>query len=134
VGHLFPVDVRQYGLRLLPAMAALDNFYGEQRADGYIQRVYSRDTGHEVAVPSASEPMVNPTLFAWAERGYWRFTGDASRLARVAPSLYWQTDLGSGMDNVPRGDIAGAGWEDMSMQQALAAMYLAEMGACARPR
>ncbi|MGZ3425895.1 MAG: MGH1-like glycoside hydrolase domain-containing protein [Polyangia bacterium] len=136
----------RYGLALFPVMATLDNFYGKQRADGYIQRVYSGATGAEVGTPSADEPMVNPPLFAWVEWRYYRFSGDASRLSRVlpileryytwlknnvgsstAPGLYYQTGLGSGMDNTPRGDIGGAGWGDMSMQQVLAATMLANL-------
>lgn len=136
----------RYGLRLFPVMATLDNFYRKQRGDGYIQRVYSGDTGAEVATPTADEPVINPPLFGWVEWQYYRFSGDASRLSTVFPvleqyyewlknhvrsatatGLYYQTGLGSGMDNTPRGDIGGAGWADMSMQQVLAASMLANM-------
>jgi len=136
----------RYGRRLLPVMAPLANFYGKQRADGYIQRVYSETDGKELGTPTAAEPMVNPPLFAWVEWEYYRFSGDASRLKAVLPrlekyyawlekntrgvlgkGLYYQTDLGSGMDNMPRGDVKQAGWADASMQQCLAAKHMADM-------
>ena len=136
----------RYGGRLFPSMAALDNFYGRQRDDGYIQRGYSQVDGSDAGEPSREQPRVNPPLFAWAELEYVRFTGDLSRLPRVlprlasyyrwlrehlvsdlVPDLYFQTQLGSGMDNTPRGDSAFGGWIDMSSQQALAAECLAEL-------
>ncbi len=136
----------RYGLRLFPVMATLDNFYRKQRADGYIQRVYSETTGGEVEPVTDDEPVVNPPLFAWIEWEYYRFSGDASRLAAVRPrleayydwlrhhlrdpssgGLYFQTQLGSGMDNTPRGDAWRGGWVDMSAQQALAARALADL-------
>jgi hypothetical protein len=136
----------RYGARLLPPLAALDNFYDRQRADGYIQRVYSETDGSALGEPTADEPMVNPPLFAWAELLWLRTSGDRSRLAEVVPKLeryfgwledhvrapegrglYYQSELGSGMDNTPRGDAARAAWVDMSMQQALAARSLAEL-------
>lgn len=138
----------RYGLRLLPAMAALDNFYARQEPDGYIQRVYSETTGQRIGDPTPEEPMVNPPLFAWAEWEYWRFSGDTSRLERVLPvleryyewlrsnvshavdeqhRLYYQTELGSGMDNTPRGTDWRGTWADMSAQQGLAAWALARL-------
>ena len=134
----------RYGARVFPAMATLDNFYERQRPDGYIQRVYSETHGGEVGTPSDEEPMVNPPLFAWVEWRYYQTTGDDSRFERVLPilesyfewlrdnvaasgvdGLYRQTDLGSGMDNTPRGDTHGSAWVDMSAQQALTARHLA---------
>jgi hypothetical protein len=136
----------RYGLGLFPVMATLDNFYRKQRDDGYIQRVYSETTGREVEPVTADEPVVNPPLFAWVEWEYYRFSGDGSRLAAVRPGLeayygwlrehlrdpaadglYFQTGLGSGMDNTPRGAAARGGWIDMSAQQALAARHLADL-------
>jgi len=134
----------RYGARLFPVMETLDNFYSKQRADGYIQRVYSETNGGEVSVPTTDEPSVNPPLFAWVEWEYYRLSGDESRLGRVFPKLeayftwlennvrkaegqglYFQTDLGSGMDNTPRGEeVHGGGWVDMTSQQALAALSL----------
>jgi len=136
----------RYGMRLFPVMATLDNFYSKQRPDGYIQRVYSETDGDELEVPTADEPVVNPPLFAWVEWEYYLFSGDASRLAGVLPvleryyrwlgdhvrcsdcgGLYFQTGLGSGMDNTPRGDVWRGAWIDMSAQQALAARSLARI-------
>ncbi|OGH56668.1 MAG: hypothetical protein A3G34_05135 [Candidatus Lindowbacteria bacterium RIFCSPLOWO2_12_FULL_62_27] len=138
----------RYGLRLFPVMPTLDNFYGKQRENGYIQRCYSESDGREVQTPTPDDPGVNPPLFAWVEWEYYAFTGDRSRLLRVFPKLekyflwlednarapegrglYYQTDLGSGMDNTPRGDVTRSAWSDMSIQQALAAGYLARMAA-----
>ncbi len=136
----------RYGARLFPVMATLDNFYERQRPDGYIQRVYSETDGQQIGEPTADEPMVNPPLFSWVERAYYQSTADASRLETVLPKLeqyfgwleqnlrapegqglYYQTDLGSGMDNTPRGAVGHAGWVDMSAQQALAALELARI-------
>jgi hypothetical protein len=135
----------RYGLRLFPVMATLDNFYGKQEADGYIQRVYSETDGGRLGTPTVAEPMVNPPLFAWVEWQYYVFTGDASRLPRVLPileryfawlrdhvrapggRLYYQSELGSGMDNTPRGHPMASAWIDMSAQQALAALHLARI-------
>lgn len=136
----------RYGARLFPVMPTLDNFYARQRPDGYIQRVYSETDGAEVGEPSPAEPLVNPPLFSWVEWEYHRFSGDDSRLAAVLPTLeayhawlrdnveshtvpglYRQSDLGSGMDNTPRGDVAAGAWIDMSAQQALAALYLSRI-------
>lgn len=134
------------GRRVFPVMATLDNFYARQRPDGYIQRVYSETDGKELGQPTDAEAMVNPPLFAWVENEWSKSTGDAARLPRVYPiltryfrwledhlrapegrGLYWQTDLGSGMDNTPRGDVSHAAWVDMSAQQALAARSLARI-------
>jgi len=140
----------RYGARLLPVMATLDDFYAKQREDGYIQRVYSETTGGELDEPTSDEPMVNPPLFAWVEWEYARFTGDTSRLSTVLPhltaydawldehlrtdvgkGLYYQTELGSGMDNTPRGDSWKSAWVDMSLQQVLAARMIARIAAAA---
>ena len=129
-----------YGREILPPMAALDNFYNRQRKDGYIQRVYHESDGSEVQEPQEGELMLNPPLFAWMEWRYYRITGDDSRINRVLPvldayfrwiedhartsagrGLYYNTPLGSGMDNIPRQACELAGWIDMSAQQALAA-------------
>jgi hypothetical protein len=136
----------KYARQLFPAIETLDNFYIKQKSDGYIQRSYSVTSGDEAELSTAKEPAVNPPLFAWAELEYAKYSGDTGRLATVLPKLekyylwikqhmrtplgqglYYQTQLGSGMDNTPRGDANGAGWVDMSMQQALAAKNLSEI-------
>lgn len=135
-----------YGRDVFPALASLDNFYLKQRADGYIQRVYHETTGAEVAEPTPDEPLVNPPLFAWVEWLYVERIGDTSRVRRVLPhliryhqwltehcesegasTLFYNTPLGSGMDNVPRHDIGRGVWVDMSAQMALAAKCIAEL-------
>ena len=136
----------KYARQLFPAIETLDNFYIKQKADGYIQRSYSVTSGDEAELSTAKEPAVNPPLFAWAELEYAKYSGETERLAEVLPKLekyymwikqhlrtpygqglYYQTQLGSGMDNTPRGDSAEAAWVDMSMQQALAAKNLSEI-------
>lgn len=136
----------KYARQLFPAIETLDNFYIKQKPDGYIQRSYSVTSGDEAELSSAKEPAVNPPLFAWAELEYAKYSGETERLVEVLPKLekyymwikqhmrtsygqglYYQTQLGSGMDNTPRGDSAEAAWVDMSMQQALAAKNLSEI-------
>ena len=138
----------RYGRRLFPAMGALDNFYGKQEPDGYIQRIYSKTTGLKVLEPGATYTVTNPPLFAWAEWDYFRITGDSSRLKNVlpvlerydhwleihqrsviVPGMYWQTGFDSGMDNMPRPEAEMAGWVDATLQQVLAAKYLALISA-----
>ncbi|MCB9474252.1 MAG: hypothetical protein H6678_10625 [Candidatus Delongbacteria bacterium] len=140
-----------YGRRLFPAMAALDNFYGKQRKDGAIFRVYRESDGTPANEPLASEPlslepMLNPPLFAWIEWRWLWITGDRSRLERVVPrlaaldtyisrvcadsrgeGLFYTSALGSGMDNLPRPGVGRAGWVDFSAQQILAARRLASL-------
>lgn len=132
-----------YASNLFPAIQSLDNFYNNQREDGYIQRVYNESTGSEVGKPTAEEPMINPPLFAWIEWRYYQITGDKSRLKKVLPQLtkyhywinenlrdsvghglYYTTPLGSGMDNVPRPNVGKAGWIDLTAQMALAAKMI----------
>ena len=135
-----------YSPRAFPGMGSLDNFYSKQRDDGYIQRVYWESDGREAAEPTADEPLINPPLFACMEWRYYQITGDSTRLTRVLPhlthyyewidancaspsvdGLYYNTPLGSGMDNTPRPDCEQGGWVDMSCQQALAARCIANM-------
>lgn len=135
-----------YGRRAFPAMAALDNFYGRQRSDGAIFRVYRETDGSPACEPLESEPMLNPPLFAWIEWRWLWITGDRSRLATALPrlaaldgyisrtcgdrrgeGLYYTSALGSGMDNLPRPGVGLAGWVDFSAQQVLAARRLASL-------
>ncbi|MGZ3670733.1 MAG: MGH1-like glycoside hydrolase domain-containing protein [Bdellovibrionota bacterium] len=137
----------RYGGRLFPAMPTLDNFYQRQATDGHIARVYSKTDGKGLIEPVKDEfTMTNPPLFAWSEWDYFRMTGDDSRLARVFPVLeryddwlkknqsskivkgmYWQTGYDSGMDNMPRPNADSAGWVDATLEQAVAARYLAKI-------
>lgn len=144
--HLFQWDTAfmmffgRYAHRAFPAIVSLDNFYARQHADGYICREIDERTGDDFAYKGV-ENTVNPPLFAWAEWDYYRVTGDAARLARVLVPLvkyhewidrnrrrddgtYWNTPLGSGMDNTPR---TGDGWICMTAQQALAARCIRDI-------
>lgn len=135
-----------YGRDAFPVMPSLDNFYGKQREDGYIQRVYWETDGTLAQAPTADEPMVNPPLFAWIEWRYYTISGDSSRIRRVLPvlvdyynwtaehcrsdagrGLFYTSPLGSGMDNTPRNGVGKAAWIDYSAQQALAASCIANL-------
>ncbi|OGU34149.1 MAG: hypothetical protein A2068_02540 [Ignavibacteria bacterium GWB2_35_6b] len=135
-----------YANDLFPAIQSLDNFYNKQRDDGYIQRVYWESTGKIANEPTEDEPMVNPPLFAWIELRNYKLTGDKNRLRIVLPvlvkyyswieknmrtkwgnGLYYNTPLGSGMDNTPREGVDKGGYIDMSAQQALAAKCISEI-------
>jgi hypothetical protein len=150
--HIFQWDTcfialfGRYGMRLFPVMASLDNFYDRQLADGYIGREYSETDGWAYWPGDDDLPGVNPPLFSWVEWAWFEFTGDASRLQRVLPilerqfawmkahmrrggipGLYGQNGVDSGMDNLPRGDVANQGWIDASAQQVLNARFLQRM-------
>lgn len=133
-----------YGGSHYPAMASLDNFYRRQREDGWICRVYRESDGQPAALPSDEDPMINPPLFAWVEWKYYLLTGDRSRFATVLPilhayfnwidkncrgqgkaaGLFYNTHLGSGMDNSPRVGIERGAWVDLSAQMAVFAKYM----------
>jgi glycogen debranching enzyme len=133
-----------YGGDNFAAMASLDNFYKKQETDGWISRVYRESDGLPVEQPTIEEPMINPPLFAWVEWKYYLITGDSSRFSKILPildkyydwidqncrgvssqaPLYYNTRLGSGMDNSPREGIPMGGWIDLSAQMALFAKYM----------
>lgn len=142
----FMVLFGMYVNNVFPAIQSLDNFYLKQRDDGYIQRVYSEKTGLEATEPTKDEPMVNPPLFAYTELQYYHFTGDSSRIPGVLPilikyfnwldknckstisaNLYYNTPLGSGMDNIPRDGVGKGAYADFSIQMALFANSLKEL-------
>nr|MCU0342974.1 hypothetical protein [Ignavibacterium sp.] len=120
---------------IFPAIQSLDNFYCRQYENGYICREIIEATGEDF-VFEGREHTVNPPLFSWAEMENFKITGDKSRFGIVLPvlekyaewlekfrkkentrhNLYWQTGLGSGMDNTPR---SGSGWVDMSSQMVM---------------
>lgn len=124
--------------------AALDNFYRQQRADGWISRVYRESDGGFPNEPSRDEPMLNPPLFAYVEWRYLQLTGDRSRLTMVlsvldkyyrwieknaaadgaAAGLFYTTLLGSGMDNSPREATGRGAWVDQSAQMHIFAKYM----------
>jgi glycogen debranching enzyme len=124
----------------LPVLPALDNFYSRQEPDGYIAREYRWENGAPLwAKPSGDS--INPPLFSWAEWQCYQLHASRDRLTQVWPhldayyrylqnwhrlpnGLYWITDMGCGMDNTPR---FGAGWSDLSCQQALNALTMARI-------
>jgi len=137
----FVVQYGRYGADLFPAVESLDNWYRKQHPDGFISRMLHGRDGTDFFSPAEPEA-INPPLFAWAEWSYYELTGDASRFGWVLPhltnyyewikanrrrpnGLYWTDNLGSGMDNSPRDGADG--WTDLTMQQALAARYIAAM-------
>ena len=132
---IFMLLFMRYAHAAFPAIASLDNFYARQYENGYICRQL-RETDGEDRIFKERADTINPPLFAWAEIGHYRITGDASRFALVLPALekhaewleahrrrqntthglYWNSPLGSGMDNIP---LEGSGWVCMSSQMVL---------------
>ena len=128
-----------YGYNVFPVMESIDNFYCRQRLDGFISRLYLESSGEPAFSTTTKEPMINPPLFTWIELKYFQVTGDSSRLYNVFPILeryfywidtyckgrdeasllYYTTPLGSGMENLPRGNLEFGGWVDLSAQMAL---------------
>ena len=131
----FMIMFARYAHHIFPSIQSLDNFYYRQYENGYICREIVEATGEDF-VYEGREHTVNPPLFSWAEIENYKITGDKSRFAAVLPVLekyaewlekyrkkentrhylYWQTGLGSGMDNTPR---TGSGWVDMSAQMVM---------------
>ena len=140
---IFMIMFSRYAFSIFPAIHSLDNFYCRQHHSGYICREIVEADGNDFYYEGVDNT-VNPPLFAWAEIEYSRFSGDESRFALVLPplekyaewldtgrcrsgtahGLYWQTNLGSGMDNMPRN---GSGWTDMSAQIVIMDNALAEI-------
>lgn len=128
----FMLMFARYAHHIFPAIQSLDNFYCRQYESGYICREIVEANGEDY-VYEGREHTVNPPLFSWAEIENFKITGDKSRFKIVLPvlekyadwlekyrkkentkhNLYWQTGLGSGMDNTPR---SGSGWVDISAQ------------------
>lgn len=143
---IFMMQFANYANAVFPAIGSLDNFYSRQHADGYIDREIVAASGADFCYLEADN-MINPPLFAWAEVRYAHFTGDTSRFSQVYSALlhyaqylerarkasstghqlYWNTALGSGMDNSPRDLNAESGWVDMSSQIVLMYQSLSEI-------
>ncbi|KAF0198743.1 MAG: hypothetical protein FD166_995 [Bacteroidetes bacterium] len=137
----FMLMFSRYGYHIFPAIGSLDNFYRMQYENGYICREISETDGRDF-VFGGREHTVNPPLFSWIEWQYYLLSGDDSRFASILTplekyagwleqyrkksgtvhGLYWQTGLGSGMDNTPR---SGSGWTDMSAQMVMMYDHLA---------
>lgn len=131
-----------YSNRIFPAGAQLDNFYGKQEADGAIRGEYALKDGKPV--PIRDNPSgVQPPLFAWAEYNIYHKIGNKKRIRDVIPILerYYQWLEDSFMDdsglyavplaatmmtNSPRKGVVYP--VDFNTQQALNALYMAELG------
>ncbi len=151
---IFMMPFARYGHACFNAIGSLDNFYARQRADGQIFREIRKSDGADFAFLCVADS-VNPPLFSWAEVEYSRVGGDAKRAGHVAESidrylgwlevnrkangvstdLFWNTPLGSGMDNTPE---SGRALVSMSAQMSLAyselAMLMARAGRPDRAR
>jgi hypothetical protein len=127
------------------AITSLDNFYATQTREGKILRVLLEKSG--LPEKGSFNYGVNPPLFSWAEVEWAEYTGDFSRYTKVFPvleqyahwmeiarraqntkhQLYWNTGLGSGMDNIPIETSPNHAWVDMSAQMVLMYKNLAKM-------
>lgn len=132
---IFMIMFARYAHYVFPSIKSLDNFYCRQYENGYICREIQEADGADFVFVDR-EHTINPPLFSWCEVENYKITGDKSRYASVLPviekytewlekyrrknntthNLYWQTGLGSGMDNTPR---SGSGWTDMSCQMVM---------------
>lgn len=139
----FMIMFARYANHIFPAIQSLDNFYCRQYENGYICREIVEATGEDF-VYEGKDNTINPPLFSWAEIENFKITGDKTRFKIVLPvlekyaewlekfrhkentkhNLYWQTGLGSGMDNTPR---EGSGWVDMSSQMVMMYKDMATM-------
>lgn len=132
---IFMTHFTKYIHHIFPSIGSLDNFYVTQRKSGYICREIIEKNGKEFHYKGEANT-INPPLFAWSELEWFRMTNDTARLELVLPvlekyaeyletgrkssgaahQLFWQTPLGSGMDNTPR---TGSGWVDISSQMVI---------------
>lgn len=146
---VFMTMFARYGASMFPVMASLDNFYLKQQANGFIARQFKGTNGEPYEGPD-NPNSINPPLLSWGEWEYYEVTGDKSRFKMVLPrlvksydwikahrtnenGLYWNTGLGSGMDNSPQHSVCdtcfeeGQDWIDMSSQQALNALMISRI-------
>lgn len=139
----FMIMFWKYVHTIFPAIESQDNFYRCQHADGYICREIKEADGTDFYY-GGKDNTINPPLYPWVEWDYYTISEDDSRFKMVLPvlekyadwlnenrvkkgtkhGLYWQTSLGSGMDNSPR---SGSGWTDMSAQMTMFYKYLSMM-------
>ena len=131
-----------YSNRIFPVAAQLDNFYGKQEESGAIRGEYSLKDGKPVPIKDNPEG-VQPPLFAWAEYNIYHKIGNKKRIRDVVPILeryyQWLEDTfkdetglyavplaATMMQNAPR---KGTTYPiDFNTQQALNALYMAELG------
>lgn len=136
-----------YGNGILPVLETIDIFYKKQSKDGYIPRLLKTIDGQTPTEFRRTAPLINPPIFSFIEWEYIYFTGDTERIknnfeklvnyfqwietnlvSEQNPNLYYNTLLGSGMDNSPRNSLNKKScWIDMSSQQALSALLLAKI-------
>lgn len=145
---IFMLSFAKYLYPRFNAINSLDNFFATQTREGKILRVLLEKSG----LPEKGSFFnygVNPPLFSWAEVEWAEYTGDFSRYSLVFPvleqyahwleisrraqntshQLYWNTGLGSGMDNIPIETSPNHAWVDMSAQMVLMYKNLAKMAA-----
>lgn len=137
---IFMMMFYRYAWHMYPTIVSLDNFYSHQHPDGLITREISEGDGKDINFRGIANT-INPPVFSWAEWEHFQLTADTARLRRVLPilvkynawvdtgrrsadTLYWNTPLGSGMDDTPR---KGRSWICMSAQMAMNAKYMAKM-------
>lgn len=137
----FMVMFATYAEPMFHAVGSLDNFYAKQHPDGFIHREITRATGKDFAF-GGPQDYANPPLFSWAEWQAYLMTGDRSRFQAVLPPLarhyqwlkanrrrpngmYWNTGLGSGLDDLARG--GSFYWLDMTCQQAQNAYFIGQI-------
>lgn len=135
----FMVLFANYAEPAFHAVGSFDNFYAKQHPDGFIMREITRATGEDFHF-GAPEDYANPPLYSWVEWQSYLSTGDRSRFVDVLPVLvrhyrwlqqnrrredgfYWNTGLGSGLDDLRRGSAHAS--LDMTCQQALNAYHIA---------
>jgi neutral trehalase len=131
-----------YSNRLCPVGPQLDNFYNKQESDGAIRGEYGLKDGKPVFTKENPE-CIHPPLFSWAEHNIYHKIGNKKRIRDVIPVLEryyawldanFKDDTGlyavplaaTIMQNSPR---KGAVYPvDFNAQQALNALYMAELG------
>ena len=148
-GSCFITMYGKYAANVFPFIEQLDNFYAVQRSDGFIPRQLGISDGRSQFAPDDLSS-VGGVIFAWAELGWYRQSGDAARLRKVYPVLlahhrwnaahrtwkdgsYFSSGWGCGMDNVPRVDETRysaefhhgfLSWVDVTLQQVFDARNL----------
>ena len=131
-----------YSNRIYPVIPQLDNFYERQEESGAIRGEYDIKTGKPVLTDENPEG-VGPPLFAWAEYNLYHKIGNKKRIKEVMPileeyfnwleetfkdenGLYAVPHAATNMGNAPR--EKGKYFVDFNTQQAMNALYMAELG------
>lgn len=131
-----------YSNRIYPVIPQLDNFYEKQEESGAIRGEYDIKTGKPVLTDENPEG-VGPPLFAWAEYNLYHKIGNKKRIKEVMPileeyfnwleetfkeenGLYAVPHAATNMRNAPR--EKGKYFVDFNTQQAMNALYMAELG------